>query len=264
MPAPRCARRRRTGRRGSRAAQDAVGLRPGLEPAAVEGEHERPRREGDVLLADEAHELVELDRLVAGVVEQRHLACERVGLDAAVEQDGDACAGGRGGGPPLSIGGRQLHARRRHRLPRAPFLGIAAARRQAQSGGPEPPFHLATSRAKLPRRQWGQTPLRGRRDPRPPVAVEMRDAAPGLWVVGVDRGIGSSWLRLGAAGPANSAGWGSGDAAGAAGRERRRPVCCGFLHGTGESGRSLRAIAAETAHKRRLELCSSRSSTRFI
>ena len=63
-------------------AQDAVGAGPGVGARVVEGQQERSRWEIDRLVLDEVDERLQVDRLVAGMLDLRHLLGEVLGADA--------------------------------------------------------------------------------------------------------------------------------------------------------------------------------------
>src|SRR4051812_30150654 len=62
--------------------QDRVGARPGVGPRVVERQQQRPRGQIDGRLVDEVEEGLQVDRLVAGMVDLRHLLGEVVGANA--------------------------------------------------------------------------------------------------------------------------------------------------------------------------------------
>jgi hypothetical protein len=114
--------------------EDVVRARHRVGARVVEGEQQRASRQLDLLAVHEVDERLQVDRLVAGVVDHPHLLGEVVGIDAV---------GGVGGVREVALGRdpvveehRDRRAVRRERRPHLLLLGRqrASARTADQRG----------------------------------------------------------------------------------------------------------------------------------
>ncbi len=129
--------------------EDAVAAGPRVSPGVVEGEQKGPRRQVDRLSPHEPQKGRQVDRLVAGVLDHRHLLGEVVevdpvgrvhlvrevalGADSVVEEDRHGRAVRRERRPHLFLLGGEHHLGSGLRRPRCALVAGAATRGHEQS-----------------------------------------------------------------------------------------------------------------------------------